>query len=164
MLIVGRINILKWLSSKVIYIFNILSIKILTQFLHTFKGQYSTSYGQIKQSNAKQNNPKKPRIPKIILNNKRKSRGITILQAPLQNYNTMNCMLLVLKKSSIMESILRPRCKCTYLWIPHASLTNGAVLTRCYHGEEYKLLHICHPAENSSPSPSWVHRPQEKHR
>ena len=42
----------------------------------------------------------------------------------------------------------------TYNRKKKASSTNGADLTRCQHGKEYKYTHIYHPAQNSIPSGS----------
>jgi hypothetical protein len=69
---IGRINIVKMpILLKAIYRFNVIPIKILTQF---FTELVANSSGIIK----------KPRIAKTILNNKRTSGGITML-------NTLSC-------------------------------------------------------------------------
>ena len=68
---------------KAIYRFNAIPIKIPTQFVIELERAICKFIWNKKQTNKKTNKQKKPRIAKTILNNKRTSGGITMLDLKL---------------------------------------------------------------------------------
>ena len=77
---IGRINIVKMaVLPKVVYRFNIIPIKIPTQFFTELeRAIYKFSWNLKKTNKQQQQQQKKPSIRKTIPNNKRTSCGITM--------------------------------------------------------------------------------------
>jgi hypothetical protein len=108
---IGRINIVKMaIFSKSIYMFNAIPINIPVQFFYR-------SWKDILNFIWKN---KKPRIAKMILNNKRTSEEITTLDLKLYYrtiYSDENSLLLVQRYTGrSIASKWRPRNEPTHLW------------------------------------------------